>query len=133
MRSRFHPPQHDAIRPSPERAMPDPTPERTAEPAAGWTAVEAEPAFRELVSAKRRFILPATVFFIVYYFALPVLVGYRPGLMERDVFGKVNLAYLFALSQFVMAWVVMALYVRRARDFDAREHEIVARHGGGAS
>ena len=28
-------------------------------------------------------------------------------------------AYLFALSQFVMAWTLMALYVRRARRYDA--------------
>ena len=54
------------------------------------------------------------VFFIVYYFALPVLVGYARPLMEKRVFGAVNLAYLFALSQFFMAWIVAALYVRAA-------------------
>ncbi|NOT61472.1 MAG: DUF485 domain-containing protein [Acidobacteria bacterium] len=37
--------------------------------------------FKELVAAKRKFIIPATVFFIVYYFALPLLVGYAPALM----------------------------------------------------
>jgi uncharacterized membrane protein (DUF485 family) len=115
--------------------MPEPTPppaDATAapHPAADWPAVAADPAFRELVAAKRRFLVPATVFFIVYYFALPVLVGYWPGVMQRDVVGRINLAYLFALSQFAMAWVVMALYVRRARDFDAREHQIVNRHAG---
>ena len=111
--------------------MPDPMPDRGSPPAVTeWTTLEAEPAFRDLVAAKRRFILPANVFFIVYYFALPILVGYYPRVMERDVIGKINLAYLFALSQFAMAWVVMALYVRRARDFDAREHDIVARHAG---
>ena len=114
--------------------MPDPTPDPAARHAAGdWPAIEAEPAFRDLVAAKRRFIIPATLFFIVYYFALPVLVGYFPGVMEKSVVGRINLAYLFALSQFAMAWGVMALYVRRARGFDAREHEIVARHAGGAS
>jgi uncharacterized membrane protein (DUF485 family) len=114
--------------------MPDPTPDHAApQAAADWPAIEAEPAFRELVAAKRRFIVPATLFFIVYYFALPVLVGYFPGAMEKDVVGKINWAYLFALSQFAMAWLVMALYVRRAREFDAREHEIVARHAGRAS
>ena len=45
------------------------------------------------------------VFFVVYYFALPVLVGYAPELMSRPVVGKVNIAYLFALSQFFMAWI----------------------------
>ncbi|HEX8906563.1 MAG TPA: DUF485 domain-containing protein [Longimicrobiaceae bacterium] len=114
--------------------MPDPVHDPAApHAAADWPSIEAEPAFRDLVAAKRRFIIPATLFFIVYYFALPILVGYFPGVMERDVIGKINIAYLFALSQFAMAWVVMAMYVRRARDFDAREHEIVNRHAGGAS
>ena len=113
--------------------MPDPAPPHDAPPAHDWTALEATPEFQQLVATKRRFIVPATVFFIIYYFALPVLVGYWPGVMSRDVVGKINLAYLFALSQFVMAWVVMALYVRRARDFDAQEHAIVDRVAGRAS
>jgi uncharacterized membrane protein (DUF485 family) len=113
--------------------MPDPTPDPRLHPALDWPAIEAEPAFRELVAAKRRFIIPATLFFVVYYFALPILVGYFPGAMEKDVIGEINLAYLFALSQFAMAWVLMAMYVRRARDFDAREHEIVSRYAARAS
>ena len=95
-----------------------------------WARLESDPEFRALVAAKRRFILPATIFFIVYYFALPVLVGYFPGMMGRDVVGNVNVAYLFALSQFFMAWVLMAMYVRRARAFDAQAERIVAAAGG---
>ena len=74
--------------------------------------------FRALLKAKFKFIAPATVFFAAYYFALPLLVGYAPKLMEKQVFGVVNVAYLFALSQFVMAWTVAALYVRAAGRFD---------------
>jgi uncharacterized membrane protein (DUF485 family) len=37
--------------------------------------------------------------------------------MDRRV-GPVNLAYLFALSQFFVAWSIAALYVRGARKFD---------------
>lgn len=113
--------------------MPDartPTPAH-AHPAPDWARIEADPEFRALVAAKRRFIVPATVFFIVYYFALPVLVGYFPALMGRDVVGDVNLAYLFALSQFAMAWILMALYVRRARRFDAMAAGIADRVRGG--
>ena len=115
--------------------MPDPTPPRGEPTAAAehdWTAIESTPAFRELVASKRRFIVPATVFFIVYYFALPVLVGYFPDAMSRDVVGKINVAYLFALSQFVMAWGLMAAYVRRARAYD-RLAEAVRRQAGGRS
>jgi uncharacterized membrane protein (DUF485 family) len=119
--------------------MPDPMPPRlpaddqtllhpTHPGAADWTAIEAGPDFRRLVKTKRGFIVPATLFFILYYFALPLLVGYFPGMMETDVFGQINVAYLFALSQFAMAWALMWMYVRRARTFDRLEHEIVRRH-----
>ena len=90
-----------------------------------WKRIEASAEFQALAAKKRAFILPATVFFIVYYFALPVLVGYFPGVMETRVLGKINLAYLFALSQFFMSWGVMWLYIRRARDYDAMAAAIV--------
>lgn len=92
-----------------------------------WAAIERMPEFRALVRAKRAFLVPASVFFVVYYFALPALVGYWPGLMSTRVVGHVNLAYLFALSQFVMAWALMAAYVRRARRFDRMAGELVQR------
>ncbi len=98
--------------------------------ASEWARVEADPDFRELVHAKRGFILPATIFFIVYYFALPVMVGYWPEFMSRDVIGEINIAYLFALSQFVMAWVIMVMYVRRARVFDRLVDSLVGRLRG---
>src|SRR5690242_6863562 len=83
-----------------------------------WERIASTESFRRLLREKRRFVIPATVFFIVYYFALPILVGYFPKFMSRRVFGPVNIAYVFALSQFVMAWIVAALYVRAAGRFD---------------
>src|SRR5687767_470137 len=83
-----------------------------------WSEIEQSPEFRDLVARKARFIVPATIFFVVYYFALPVLIGYAPAFMETRVFGAVNLAYLFALSQFFVAWIIAALYVRAAARFD---------------
>ena len=95
-----------------------------------WQRIEGEPEFRNLVAQKRRFIIPATIFFVIYYFSLPILVGYYPDLMSKKVAGSVSLAYLFALSQFAMAWIVMALYLRRARYFDQLEHEIASKIRG---
>ena len=89
--------------------------------------MEQLPEFRALVRAKRAFILPASLFFIAYYFALPVLVGYFPEVMSVTVVGRVNIAYLFALSQFAMAWTLMALYVRRARRYDAMAEMLLQR------
>ena len=92
-----------------------------------WDRVAASEGFRRLVREKMKFIIPASVFFIVYYFALPVLVGYAPDFMKRRVVGSVNVAYLFALSQFFMAWAVAALYVRAAGGWDAVAHRIIER------
>ncbi len=66
------------------------------------------------------------IFFIVYYFALPVLIGYAKPFMETRVFGPVNFAYLFALSQFFMAWIIAWLYVRAAARFDRMAAEVIA-------
>jgi uncharacterized membrane protein (DUF485 family) len=96
---------------------------------ADWDRVAAFPEFKALLRAKTRFIVPATVFFIAYYFALPLLVGYAPQWMARKVFGIVNWAYLFALSQFFVAWLVAILYMRAAGRFDAMARDIVERVG----
>ncbi len=90
-----------------------------------WSRVIQMPEFRAMVKAKRRFIIPVVIFFVVYYFTLPVLVGYAPGLMSKKVFGVVNLAYIFALSQFFMAWIIAALYLRAASKFDKMERRII--------
>lgn len=92
-----------------------------------WEHIAATDEFKTLVATKRRFILPAVIFFIVYYFALPVLVGYAPQWMEKRIFGVVNLAYLFALSQFFMAWILAAIYVKKAGGFDALAQKIISK------
>jgi len=93
--------------------------------AAHWARVAESAEFKRLLTAKLKFILPASVFFVVYYFTLPVLVGYAPGLMTKRIWGPVNIAYVFALSQFFMAWLVAALYVRAAARFDRMAETVI--------
>ena len=90
-----------------------------------WGRLAASEEFKSLLKAKARFVVPATIFFIVYYFSLPLLVGYAPQLMARKVFGVINVAYLFALSQFLMAWLVAWAYVRAAARFDRMARNVV--------
>ncbi len=95
-------------------------------PSTEWDRVAANKEFKNLQAAKARFIVPATIFFIVYYFALPVLVGYAPDLMKKPVIGVVNLAYVFALSQFVVAWAIAWRYMRAADRFDAMGKRVLS-------
>jgi uncharacterized membrane protein (DUF485 family) len=90
-----------------------------------WDRIAEKREFKDLLAIKKTFIIPAFLFFIVYYFLLPILVGYAPGFMSTKVIGVVNLAYLFALSQFFMAWTVAWLYVKAANNFDRLANDIV--------
>jgi uncharacterized membrane protein (DUF485 family) len=92
-----------------------------------WDKIAESTEFQDLMATKRIFIVPAFIFFVVYYFALPVLVGYAPQFMSIKVMGEVNLAYLFALSQFFVAWIIAGLYVKAAGDFDRLAKDILNR------
>lgn len=96
-----------------------------------WDRIGAMPEFRALLAAKARFIVPATVFFLVYYFTLPILVGWFPETMKRPLLGPLNMAYLFALSQFLMTWIVAILYTRAAAKFDQSAKAILTKAKAG--
>ena len=91
-----------------------------------WDRIHNSPDYQRMIAQRTRFVVAATVFFIVFYFALPVLVGYWPELMSREVWGVVNWAYLFAFSQFLMAWALAYLYMRVAGRFDRMSEKILA-------
>jgi len=95
-----------------------------------WDRIAASRQFKDLMATKRIFIVPAFIFFVVYYFALPVLVGYAPAFMSTKVIGNVNIAYLFALSQFFVAWIIAGLYVKAANDFDRLSKDIIEKGDG---
>ncbi len=82
-----------------------------------WIRVERTSAFNELVRRKKAFIIPATIFFLVFYFGLPFLTAFTTVLDVR-VIGAINLAYLYAFAQFAMTWILMHLYVSRANRWD---------------
>ena len=96
-----------------------------------WDRIANSQQFKDLMATKKVFIVPAFIFFVVYYFALPVLVGYAPSFMATKVIGNVNIAYLFALSQFFVAWIIAGLYVKAANDFDRLSKDIIEKAGDG--
>ncbi|HEX6474100.1 MAG TPA: DUF485 domain-containing protein [Candidatus Limnocylindria bacterium] len=82
---------------------------------AEWHAIERSPTFRELTKRKRAFVLPATIFFLAWYFGFIFLTGYAPDFMGREfITDGLTVGYALALSQFVMTWVLGWMYMRRA-------------------
>jgi uncharacterized membrane protein (DUF485 family) len=84
-----------------------------------WQAVERTPEFQELVSSRRRFVLPATIFYLTWYLGFVALCGYAPDFMAESVYEGLTVGYVLALTQFVMVAVLGVMYLRRAeRTFD---------------
>ncbi len=92
-----------------------------------WETIARSADFQDLLRAKRRFIIPAMTLSLLYFFALPVLVGWFPELMKKKVGGGVNLAYLFALSQFFMVGLVAGLYLFKAGAWDKAAAALLAK------
>jgi uncharacterized membrane protein (DUF485 family) len=96
-----------------------------------WQAVERSPEFEELVRRRKRFVLPATVFFLAWYLGFIALCGYAPDFMAESVYEGLTVGYVLALTQFVMVFTLAIMYVRRsAKVYDplgARVREIATR------
>jgi uncharacterized membrane protein (DUF485 family) len=101
-----------------------------ANSAMNWSAIDADPRFQELHKKKSRFLWALMIFSIVYYFLLPVGAAYFTDLFKIKVWGPVNFGILFALSEFVVAWLIAYYYARTAsRKFDPMADEIVRKAG----
>jgi uncharacterized membrane protein (DUF485 family) len=85
-----------------------------------WEAVERSPEFRELIKRKKAFVIPATAFFLAWYFGFIILAGYAPDFMgEEFLTDGLTVGYVLAFTQFLMTWGLAALYLRVAdRVFD---------------
>lgn len=86
----------------------------TSEHGVDWAAIDADPRFQELHRHKSRFLWKLMAISVVYYFLLPIGAAYWPRLFRAQVWGAVNFGILFALSEFLVAWLIAYLYCRQA-------------------
>jgi uncharacterized membrane protein (DUF485 family) len=98
-----------------------------AAPKIDWNAVIADQRFQVLHRKKQGFLAGLMIFSVVFYFMLPIGAAYFQDLFRIKVWGVVNVGLLFALTQFVVAWLVAFYYSRRAgSEFDRLAREIAA-------
>jgi len=91
-----------------------------------WAAIDANPKFQALHRKKTFFLWGLMVFSIIYYFLLPIGAAYYQDLFKTKVWGVINVGLLFALSEFVVAWVIAFVYSKKANaQFDAMAQEII--------
>jgi uncharacterized membrane protein (DUF485 family) len=95
-----------------------------------WEAIEGSPEFQELVSRRRSFVLPATIFYLAYYMAFILLCGYAEDFMGSSVYEGLTVGYCLALTQFLMVLVLGILYLRKAdRVYDPLAQRVLTKAG----
>lgn len=98
-----------------------------AEKTYDWSAIAQNPKYLELKRKKRVFLFGWWFAASVYYFSLPILSGYFPGLFKIKLFGAINFGYIFILSQYVMTFMVCVIYTKKANgDFDRLTAELIS-------
>ena len=99
------PPPTDRLQPAPEEFL----------------AAQASPEFTSLRRTLLRFIVPMSVFFLLWYAVYVVLGAFAHDFMGTRVWGNINVGLILGLLQIVTTFVITWLYVRFAgRDLDPK-------------
>ncbi len=98
----------------------------SADPDVDWAEAARHPSFRDLISAKVRFLVPMIALYLGLYLGMTLLAGLAPDFMARRVIGPVNVGYLMIFATYLMAWIVALVYIRVAnRSFDPKADRAV--------
>ena len=77
-----------------------------------WEGLERSPEFQQLVSRRRRFVMPALAVFVVWFGGFLILTAYARDFMTRTPIGSISWAYILALSLIAMTWLITWMYLR---------------------
>lgn len=88
--------------------------------------VESE-QFKQLTGAKKKFIVPLTIFFLSVYITLPLLTSYSH-ILEIPAIGSISWVWVYAIGLFIMTWTLCMLYVRKSASLDQMAKEILCKN-----
>ena len=92
-----------------------------------WLAIERSPEFQELVHERRRFLVPATIVFLVGAIGYLLLAAFVPGVMGWQIADGLPFAWISAICMVLLTWVLTFAYLRKAdRDFEPLEERAAA-------
>ncbi|WP_044642760.1 DUF485 domain-containing protein [Risungbinella massiliensis] len=83
--------------------------------------------FQLLLKKKKAFIVPMSIFFFLFYFALPIFTSYFT-FLNKPAIGSISWAWVFAFLQFIMTWACCIVYNRKAKEFDQIVDQIKENH-----
>jgi len=99
---------------------------RKAEQSIDYTAIVQSDEFKDLMSRKKSFIVPISIFFFIFYFTLPLMTAYSK-VLNNYAIGSISWAWLFAFAQFIMTWTLIMVYTKKAGGFDVIVEKILGK------
>jgi uncharacterized membrane protein (DUF485 family) len=100
----------------------------TANTESDYSSIVQSSSFQELLSEKKKFIIPITIFFFSFYFALPILTSFST-ILNNKFIGSITWAWVFAFLQFIMTWGLCMLYSKKAAKFDNLAEKVIKERG----
>lgn len=98
-----------------------------------WDAVIRDERFQSLRHRKHRILWGLMAFSLAYFLLLPLGAAYYQSLFKVRLWGVVNIGLLFALSEFVIVWIIALIYSRKAsQDFDRMAESLVSHYTHGS-
>lgn len=93
-----------------------------------YAAIAGMPEFQLLLARRRRFVLAALGFAILWFGGFLLLTSYAHGFMQHILVPGLSVAYVLGLSQFVLVWGLTAAYLKTSREsFDVLQDAVVNR------
>ena len=93
--------------------------------AVDYVDIQNSAEFDELRRTLRRFVIPTTIFFLLWYASYVLLGAFAHELMAVKLWGNINVGLVVGLGQFPTAFAITPLYVRFAnRELDPRANAI---------
>ncbi|KMY53737.1 membrane protein [Bacillus sp. FJAT-27231] len=81
--------------------------------------------FKHMVKTKNKFLVPLSIFFLLFYFSLPLLTSYST-ILNKPAIGSISWVWVFAFAQFIMTWSLSMIYVKKANQFDQMSDDILS-------
>lgn len=83
--------------------------------------------FKDLLQKKKAFIVPVTLFFLTFYFVLPVLAAYTD-VLKGEAFLNITWAWVYALLQFAVVWIGGIVYIKKSAKYDKMAKNILTKY-----
>jgi uncharacterized membrane protein (DUF485 family) len=87
-------------------------------------ARESTRLFALLIKRKKRYLAWMSLTFLTVYFLLPILIAVVPDWMNTAVYGRMTVAWIWAVAQCLLTLLLATFYIVKARQFDRLARQV---------